>query len=325
MIRVGIAGYGNLGRGAEQAIAENPDLELAAVFTRRDPKGLKIKTPQASVCRLEDAFEMTDQIDVMLVCGGSATDMPLLTPRLARCFNVVDSFDVHANIPQHFAAVDAAARQGGHTAVVSAGWDPGLFSVMRLYMGAILPQTASYTFWGRGVSQGHSDAVRRLEGVKDARQYTVPVAQALEQVRQGGQPQLSAGEKHTRECYVVAEPGADLDRIRQDILTMPHYFDEYRTTVRFISEEEMARDHSALPHGGFVLHSGGCSGGAVQSMEFSLELGSNPEFTAGILACCARAAWRFSREGGCGAMTMADIPPAYLYPASADYLRSQLL
>jgi diaminopimelate dehydrogenase len=325
--RIAILGYGNLGRGAEAAIARNDDLELVAVFTRRDPSALKLRTPGVPVYSVEKAPELRDAIDVLLLCGGSATDLPVQTPEYAAMFNVVDSFDTHAKIPDHFAAVDAAARAAGKVGLISCGWDPGMFSLARVYAGAVLPQGKDETFWGRGVSQGHSDAIRRIEGVLDARQYTVPIPAALEAVRRGEQPELTARQKHLRECYVVTADGADKARIEREIKTMPYYFDEYDTTVTFISAEEMARDHAGLPHGGSVLRSGvtGWEGEHKHTIEFSLKLDSNPEFTGSVLAACARAVHRMYREGMTGCKTILDIPPAYLSPRTGEDLRAHLL
>ncbi len=326
-IRIGIYGYGNLGRGVESAIRQNKDMKLAAVFTRRDPESLTIATPDAKVVSASDVAAYRDQIDVMVICGGSATDLPTQTPALARLFNVVDSFDTHARIPVHFQNTDAAAREGGHVAMISVGWDPGMFSVNRMMMGAILPEGHSYTFWGKGVSQGHSDAVRRIEGVLDARQYTVPVASAVERIRAGETPELSTGEKHTRECFVVAKEGADLSRIEKEIKEMPNYFADYDTTVHFITAEEMKRDHSALPHGGSVIRVGrtGKDGEHSEVIEYSLKLDSNPEFTASVIIAYARAVARLSREGKSGTVTVFDVPPAYLSPLSREELMEALL
>ncbi|WP_320933912.1 diaminopimelate dehydrogenase, partial [Hungatella effluvii] len=283
-IKIGILGYGNLGKGVECAVKHNPDMELAAVFTRRDKESLNILTPGVKVCSVQEAESMKDEIDVMILCGGSATDLPVQTPQFAKCFNVVDSFDTHARIPEHFEAVDAAAKEGGHVGIISVGWDPGMFSLNRLYGNAVLPEGSDYTFWGRGVSQGHSDAIRRVEGVKDARQYTVPVEAALKAVRDGENPELTTRQKHTRECFVVAEEGADLKRIEEEIVTMPNYFADYDTTVRFISEEELMRDHKGIPHGGFVIRTGktGWENEHSHVIEYSLKLDSNPEFTASV-------------------------------------------
>ena len=325
--RVAILGYGNLGKGAEAAIARNDDLELVAVFTRRDPAALTLRTPGVPVYSVEKAPELRDAIDVLLLCGGSATDLPVQTPEYAGLFNVVDSFDTHAKIPDHFAAVDAAARAAGKVALISCGWDPGMFSLARVYARSVLPQGKDETFWGRGVSQGHSDAIRRIEGVLDARQYTVPIPAALEAVRRGEQPELTARQKHLRECWVVAAEGADKARIEREIKTMPYYFDEYDTTVNFISAEEMARDHAGLPHGGSVLRSGvtGWDGEHKHTIEFSLKLDSNPEFTGSVLAACARALHRMSREGMTGCKTLLDVAPAWLSPLSGEELRAHLL
>ena len=325
-IRIGILGYGNLGRGVEAAIAHNPDMELVGVFPRRDPASVKIATAGVSVYHTDDAEKMQDQIDVMIICGGSATDLPKMTPKYAAMFNVVDSFDTHAHIPEHFAAVDAAAKKAGKIGLISCGWDPGMFSLNRVYANAILPDGKDYTFWGRGVSQGHSDAIRRIEGVKDARQYTCPVEAAVESVRAGENPELTTRQKHTRECYVVAEAGADLARIEREIKTMPNYFDEYDTTVHFISEEELQRDHAGLPHGGFVIRSGKTGDGTHKHIiEYRLKLDSNPEFTGSVLAACARAAYRMNQDGQTGGKTMLDIAPAYLCAQSGEELRAHLL
>ncbi|HIZ20701.1 MAG TPA: diaminopimelate dehydrogenase [Firmicutes bacterium] len=326
-IRIGILGYGNLGRGVECALRQNPDMELAAVFTRRDPQNVKILTPGVPVYPVEKAEQMTGEIDVLILCGGSATDLPVQTPRYARLFNVVDSFDTHARIPEHFSAVDQAAKEGGKVGVISVGWDPGMFSLNRMYANAILPEGADYTFWGKGVSQGHSDAIRRVKGVKDARQYTIPVPSALEAVRRGENPELTTRQKHTRECFVVAEEGADKARIENEIKTMPNYFADYDTTVHFISQEELQRDHSGIPHGGFVIRCGktGRDGENTHIIEYSLKLDSNPEFTASILAAYARAAYRMNREGQSGGKTVFDVPPAYLSAQSGEELRRHLL
>lgn len=326
-IRMGVFGYGNLGRGVECAIRHNPDLELRAVFTRRDPQSVRVLTPGVPVYHADEAQRLQGEIDVMILCGGSATDLPVQTPQLAQWFQVVDSFDTHAYIPDHFEAVDRAAKQGGHLALISVGWDPGLFSLNRVYAGAVLPGGTDYTFWGKGVSQGHSDAVRRVPGVKDARQYTIPVPQALEAVRAGKDPQLTTREKHTRECFVVAEEGADKARIEREIKTMPNYFADYDTTVHFISEEEMRRDHSGLPHGGFVIRTGatGWEDEHRHVVEYRLQLDSNPEFTSSVLVAYARAAHRMAREGQTGCKTVLDVPPAYLSPLSGEELRAQLL
>ena len=326
-IKIGIYGYGNLGRGVECAIRQNPDMELVAVFTRRDPSGVKTAFGDARVLHVEEAKNMTDKIDVMILCGGSATDLPTQTPELASLFHVVDSFDTHARIPAHFDAVDAAAKASGKVAVISAGWDPGMFSLNRLYAGAILPAGKDYTFWGKGVSQGHSDAIRRVPGVKNGKQYTIPVEAALDAVRSGSNPDLTTREKHTRECFVVAEEGADKAEIERQIKEMPNYFADYDTTVHFITEEELARDHSGIPHGGFVIRAGktGVSGEHTHIIEYSLKLDSNPEFTGSVLTACARAAYRMAEKGERGCKTVFDIPPAYLSPLSEEELRHTLL
>ena len=326
-IRIGILGYGNLGRGVECAIKHNPDLELKAVFTRRDPASVKILTETATVYHVDEAVKMKDDIDVMILCGGSATDLPVQTPEFAKYFNVVDSFDTHAKIPEHFEAVDKAAKESGKTALISAGWDPGMFSLNRLYANAIMPTGEDYTFWGKGVSQGHSDAVRRIEGVIDARQYTIPVEKALEAVRNGENPELTTREKHTREVFVVAKEGADKARIENEIKTMPNYFDEYDTTVHFISEEEMKRDHAGLPHGGFVIRTGktGWDDEHNHVIEYSLKLDSNPEFTSSVIAAYARAVYRLNKEGQTGCKTVFDIAPVYLSAQSPEELRAHML
>ena len=324
-IRIGILGYGNLGRGVEAAIKQNDDLTLTAVYTRRDPAALKIATEGVPV-RPQSALETGNEpIDVLVICGGSATDLPVMTPKFSALYNVIDSFDTHANIPAHFANVDAAAKAAGKIGVISAGWDPGMFSLNRVYADAILPNGKAYTFWGKGVSQGHSDAVRRIDGVIDARQYTIPVEAALDAVRSGSNPELTTRQKHTRECFVVAEEGADKAQIETAIKTMPNYFADYDTTVHFITAEEMRRDHSGLPHGGSVIHSGTTSEGVNQVIEYKLTLDSNPEFTGSVLAACARAAYRMNAEGLCGAKTLLDIAPAYLSARSADDLRAHYL
>ncbi len=326
-IRVGIMGYGNLGRGVECAIRHNPDMELAAVFTRRAPEELKILTETAAVCSADEAENWKDKIDVLILCGGSATDLPVQTPKYAQWFNVVDSFDTHAKIPEHFENVDKAAFQSGHVGIISVGWDPGMFSLNRMYANAILTNGKDYTFWGKGVSQGHSDAIRRIDGVKDGKQYTIPVEAALEAVRNGENPELTTRQKHTRECFVVAEEGADLARIEQEIKTMPNYFDEYDTTVHFISEEELKRDHSGIPHGGFVIRSGktGWNDENSHVIEYSLKLDSNPEFTSSVIVAYARAAYKMSREGQKGCKTVFDVPPAYLSALGGAELRKHLL
>ena len=327
MIRIGIYGYGNLGRGVESAIRQNPDMELCAVFTRRDPSALKINTPTATVASVADVEQYADRIDVMIICGGSATDLPVQTPALAEKFSVVDSFDTHAKIPQHFANVDAAAKRGGKVAMISVGWDPGMFSINRLYASAILPDGKDYTFWGKGVSQGHSDAIRRIDGVLDAKQYTIPVESALDAVRSGDAPELTTREKHTRECFVVAAEGADKARIEREIKEMPNYFADYDTTVHFISAEELKRDHSGIPHGGFVIRSGntGFNGEHKHIIEYSLKLDSNPEFTASVIVAYARAAYRLSREGVSGCKTVFDVPPAYLSMKSHEEIIATML
>ena len=326
-IRIGIVGYGNLGRGVELALRQNPDMKLAAFFTRRAPETLTTLTPDVPVYHMDSLLSMKDELDVLILCGGSATDLPVQSPELSKHFNIVDSFDTHAKIPEHFAACDASAKEGGKVALISAGWDPGLFSLMRLMGHCVLPQGSDYTFWGKGVSQGHSDAIRRIKGVKNAKQYTIPVPAALDAVRSGSCPELTTREKHTRECFVVAEEGADLARIENEIKTMPNYFADYDTTVHFISEEELLRDHSGMPHGGFVMRTGvtGESGETKQMIEYSLKLGSNPEFTSSVLVCCARAVCRMNREGMQGAKTIFDVPPACLSPRSGEELRRMLL
>ncbi len=326
-IRIGILGYGNLGRGVECAVRQNPDMELKAVFTRRNPADVTILTETAKVCPVSEAENWKDELDVLILCGGSATDLPVQTSRYAEFFNVVDSFDTHARIPEHFANVDAAARKGGRTAIISVGWDPGMFSLNRMYANAILPEGKDYTFWGRGVSQGHSDAVRRIAGVKDARQYTIPVESALAAVRAGENPELSTRQKHTRECFVVAEEGADKARIEEEIKTMPNYFADYDTVVHFISEEELKREHNGIPHGGLVLRSGstGWERENRHLIEYSLKLDSNPEFTASVIIAYARAAYRLSQEGAAGCKTVFDIAPAYLSAKSGEELRASLL
>ena len=325
-IRIGILGYGNLGRGVECAIKHNPDLELVAVFTRRAPETVKILTETAAVYSVNDAEKMKDKIDVLIICGGSATDLPKQTPEYAKMFNVIDSFDTHARIPEHFDSVDAAAKESGHIGIISVGWDPGMFSLNRLYANAILTNGKDYTFWGKGVSQGHSDAVRRIKGVKDAKQYTIPVEAALEAVRNGENPDLTTRQKHTRECFVVAEEGADLARIENEIKTMPNYFDEYNTTVHFIAEEELKRDHSKMPHGGFVIRTGETGEeGNKHVIEYSLKLDSNPEFTASVLIAYARAAYRLNQKGENGARSVFDIAPALLSMKTPEQLRKEIL
>ncbi len=326
-IKIGILGYGNLGRGVECAIKQNPDMELVAVFTRRNPESLSILTKEASVCSVSEAADWKDKIDVMILCGGSATDLPSQTPEFASMFNVVDSFDTHARIPEHFENVENAAKVAGKLGIISVGWDPGMFSLNRMYANAILPQGEDYTFWGKGVSQGHSDAIRRIEGVKDAKQYTIPVETALQAVRNGENPQLSTREKHTRECFVVLEEGADAKKVEEAIKTMPNYFADYDTTVHFISEEELKKNHSGIPHGGFVLRSGvtGWDGEHKHLIEYSLKLDSNPEFTASVIVAYARAAYRLHKEGQTGCKTVFDIAPAYLSAKSGEELRAHML
>lgn len=326
-IRIGILGYGNLGRGVECAIRQNPDMELAAVFTRRNPSEVSILTQGASVCSYSEAKEWKGKIDVLILCGGSATDLPEQTPEFARIFNVVDSFDTHARIPEHFAGVDQAAKEAGTVGIISVGWDPGMFSLNRMYANAILPEGKDYTFWGKGVSQGHSDAIRRISGVKNAKQYTIPVEAALESVRSGEHPELTTRQKHTRECFVVLEEGADPAKIEEEIRTMPNYFADYDTTVHFISEEELQKNHGGIPHGGFVIHSGrtGWEQEHTHVIEYSLKLDSNPEFTASVIAAYARAAYRLSQEGQKGCKTVFDIAPAYLSAKSGEELRKHLL
>ncbi len=327
MIRVGIYGYGNLGRGIECALKQADDMELVAVFTRRNPDSVKILTEGVPVLHTSSAESMKDKIDVLVLCGGSATDLPEQTPALSLSFNVIDSFDTHAKIPEHFKNVDENAKKSGKVAVISSGWDPGMFSLMRLISSAILPCGSDYTFWGKGVSQGHSDAIRRIDGVLDARQYTIPIDAALEAVRSGSNPTLSTREKHKRECYVVAKEGADLRKIENEIVTMPNYFADYDTTVHFISMEELKENHSSLPHGGFVIRSGktGWENENSHIVEYSLKLDSNPEFTASVIVAYARAVARLSSEGASGCKTVFDIPPAYLSPLSAQELRKNLL
>ena len=326
-IRIGILGYGNLGRGVECAIKHNPDTELVAVFTRRDPETVKILTETAKVYSVNDAEKLKDEIDVLIICGGSATDLPVQTPEYVKYFNVVDSFDTHKRIPEHCANVDKAATDTGHVGIISVGWDPGMFSLNRMYANAILTNGNDYTFWGKGVSQGHSDAVRRIKGVKDAKQYTIPVEAALEAVRNGENPELTTRQKHTRECFVVAEEGADLARIEEEIKTMPNYFDEYDTTVHFISQEELNRDHSGIPHGGFVIRSGktGWNDENSHVIEYSLKLDSNPEFTSSVIVAYARAAYRMNQEGQKGCKTVFDVAPAYLSALDGAELRKKFL
>lgn len=324
--KVGILGYGNLGRGVEEAVKRNADLELSGVYTRRDPSSISINTASVPVKSTDDLDIGKEDIDVLVICGGSATDLPEMTPKYAALYNVIDSFDTHANIPIHFDNVNAASKKAGKTALISCGWDPGMFSLNRVYSHSILPDGRDYTFWGRGVSQGHSDAIRRIDGVLDARQYTVPVPSALERVRNGENPELSTREKHTRECWVVVEDGADKDRIEQEIKTMANYFSDYDTTVNFISEQELKRDHSGLPHGGSVIYTGATGDGTNKHIiEYSLKLDSNPEFTGSVLAAYARAVARLNKEGVTGCKTVLDIAPAYLSPLSAEELRAHYL
>ena len=327
MIRIGIVGYGNLAKGVECAIAQNPDMELAAVFSRRDPEGISIKTPNVPVLHISECHNWKDKIDVMILCGGSATDLPHMTPTFARDFNVIDSFDNHSLIPDHFANVDNIAKDAGTIAFISVGWDPGLFSLNRLYASAILPEGKDYTFWGKGVSQGHSDAVRRIPGVIDARQYTIPVPEAMDKVRAGENPALTTREKHTRYCYVVAEDSADKTAIEQAIKTMPAYFADYDTTVEFITAEEMKANHSGLPHGGSVIRSGvtGWDKESKQTIEFKLTLDSNPQFTASVLVACARAAMRMKARGITGCQTIFDAAPADLSPMSREDMLAHML
>ena len=326
-IRVGILGYGNLGKGVESAIAQNDDMELKAVFTRRNPESVSVRTAGVKVLQADELSHMQDELDVLILCGGSATDLPVQTPQYASMYNVVDSFDTHARIPEHFAAVDAAAKNAGKVSLISCGWDPGMFSLNRLYANCVLPEGKDYTFWGKGVSQGHSDAVRRIEGVKDCRQYTIPVEKAVEAVRSGSNPELTTREKHTRECFVVAEEGADLAKIENEIKTMPNYFSDYDTTVHFITEEEMKRDHSGLPHGGMVIRTGvtGMEKEHKHVIEYSLKLDSNPEFTGSVIVAYARAVSRMNKEGMSGCKTVFDVAPAYLSPKSAEELRAHML
>ncbi len=324
MIRIGISGYGNLGKGVELAVNANEDMELVSVFTRRDVSSVKVLTPGAEVLPFDRIADYKNDIDVIVNCGGSATDLPVTTPIIAENFNVIDSFDTHARINEHFANVDKAAKAGGKTAIISVGWDPGMFSLNRLYMNAILPNGNDYTFWGKGISQGHSDAIRRIDGVINARQYTVPVESAVESVRRGENPQLTARDKHTRECYVVAEDGADKERIEREIKTMPNYFADYDTTVHFISLEELNEKHMAMPHGGCVIRSG-FTGTSKQTIEYSLKLDSNPEFTGSVLAAYARAAYRMNAQGMNGCKTVFDVAPSMLITQDNEYIRAHML
>ena len=327
MTRIGIIGYGNLGKGVESAIKQNDDMELVCVFTRRDPASLQIKTKGVNVDSVDNVSSYKDKIDVMILCGGSATDLPKQTPEYAKLFNVVDSFDTHANIPTHFANVDKSCKDNNHVGLISCGWDPGMFSLMRLYGNAFLPDGADYTFWGKGVSQGHSDAVRRIKGVKNAKQYTIPVEGALEKVRSGSNPDLSTREKHTRECFVVLEDGANAAAIEKEICEMPNYFADYDTTVHFISEEEFNKNHSGIPHGGFVIRTGKTGWNLEDNhvVEYSIKLDSNPGFTSSIIISFARAVDRLSKEGVVGAKTVFDIPPAYLINMTDEDIRAHLL
>lgn len=324
-IRIGIYGYGNLGRGVELAVSQNSDMELTAVFTRRAPDSVQLLTAGVPVYSAQDVEQYKDMVDVMILCGGSATDLPNQTPRLASLFHVVDSFDTHARIPEHFAAVDAAAKLGGTVALISCGWDPGLFSLNRLVAGAVLPEGRDYTFWGKGISQGHSDAIRRIQGVQDAKQYTIPVEAAMDAVRRGEMPELSTRQKHIRECFVVAAPGADCAAIEAEIKTMPNYFADYDTIVHFVSQEELNEKHGGMPHGGFVIRSGKTASGSHHIVEYSLKLDSNPEFTGSVLTAYARAVARLAQEGASGCKTVFDIAPAYLSPKSGEELRASLL
>ena len=325
-IRIGIVGYGNIGRGVEQSIKRNDDMELKAVFTRRDPASVKIQTEGAEVKHFDDMEAMKDDIDVMILCGGSATDLPVIGPKVAASFNTIDSFDTHAKIPEYFANVDKAAKEGKNVSIISVGWDPGMFSLNRLYAESILVQGSTYTFWGKGVSQGHSDAIRRIEGVKNGIQYTVPIEAAVDQVRSGSEPELTTRQKQLRECFVVAEEGADKAAIEEAIKTMPNYFDEYDTTVTFITEEELKANHSKMPHGGFVIRTGetGCEGNK-HVIEYSLKLDSNPEFTGSVLVAYARAAHRLSQKGESGARSVFDIAPAMLSQMTPEELRAHML
>lgn len=326
MIKIGLYGYGNIAKGVECAVKQNADMEVTCVFTRRAPETVATVSG-APVYKTDDILNHRDDIDVLIMCGGSATDLPEQTPAMAEYFNVVDSFDTHKRIPEHFSNVDTAAKKGNKIGIISVGWDPGMFSVNRLYGSCILPDGADYTFWGKGVSQGHSDAVRRIDGVVDARQYTIPVEAALDAVRSGSQPELTTRQKHTRECFVVAEDGADLERIEKEIVTMKNYFDEYDTTVHFISQEELDRDHKGIPHGGFVIRTGKTGKDLEHNhvIEYSLKLDSNPEFTSGVLVAYARAAYRLNKEGQSGCKTVFDIPPAYLSAKSGEELRKAML
>ena len=322
--RIGILGYGNLGRGVECAIKKNSDMELCAIFTRRNPSDLKVDS-NARVVSCNEIEQWSDKIDVLIICGGSATDLPIQTPKYAKLFNVIDSFDTHAKIPEHFENVNKSALSSNKTAIISVGWDPGMFSLNRLYANAILPDGKDYTFWGKGVSQGHSDAIRRIEGVADAKQYTIPINEALEAVRTGKNPELTTREKHKRECFVVLKEGADKEKIEQEIKTMPNYFADYDTTVHFISQEELNEKHSGIPHGGFVLRSGETSQNTKHLIEYSLKLDSNPEFTSSVLVAYARAAHKLNKEGNYGCKTVFDIAPVYLSSKTNEELRATML
>ena len=326
-IKIGILGYGNLGRGVESSIRQNPDMELVGVFTRRNPEDVKLITADAKAYHIDEAIKMKDEIDVMILCGGSATDLPVQTPEYAKFFNVVDSFDTHAGIPKHFDKVDASSQNSGKISIIAVGWDPGMFSLNRVYANSILTEGKDYTFWGKGVSQGHSDAIRRVAGVKDGKQYTIPVESALESVRQGNNPEFTTREKHLRECFIVADEGADKGKIENEIKNMPNYFADYDTIVHFITEEELKRDHSGIPHGGFVIRSGrtGINKENMQIIEYSLNLDSNPEFTASVLTAYARAAYRLNKEGQKGCKTVFDIPVSYLSQESNEELRRKYL
>lgn len=324
-INIGIVGYGNLGRGVLLALKQNPDMNLVAIFTRRNPEDVKVEDENAKVEHISRIEQYQDKVDVMILCGGSATDLPEQGPSLAKLFNTVDSYDTHAKIPEYFAAVDEAAKAGGKTSIISVGWDPGLFSLNRMLMEAVLPNGNTYTFWGKGLSQGHSDAIRRVEGVKAGVQYTIPSEEAMARVRKGENPELSTADKHTRECYVVLEEGADPKKVEHEIKTMPNYFADYETTVHFITEEELRANHTKMPHGGFVIHSGTTADEHKQLLEFSLKLDSNPEFTASVLVAYARAAHRLNQEGQNGAKTVYDVPPGYLSMKSPEQLRKELL
>ncbi|MBP6018443.1 MAG: diaminopimelate dehydrogenase [Burkholderiaceae bacterium] len=324
-IRVGIVGYGNLGRGVESALGQNPDMELVGVFTRRSPDSVVLRNPKVAVHKLDDIVKFQDAIDVLILCGGSKSDLPQQGPALAAMFNTVDSFDTHAKVPEYFHAVDQSAEPAGNTAIISVGWDPGLFSLNRLYGEAVLPEGATYTFWGKGVSQGHSDALRRIPGVKDAIQYTLPVQSAIEQVRSGSMPQLSTRQKHTRQCFVVLEEGSSAQVVQETIVNMPDYFSDYDTEVNFLTHEELKREHAGMPHGGFVIRSGKTGAGTDQVVEYALKLDSNPEFTSSVLVAYARAAWRLNQQGSTGAKTVLDIAPGLLSPKTAAALRKELL